>query len=72
MRLINLPALILSFLIGILYIYYIDSDQQDIKVYTTDDNKHLFQFNDKINNCFNLKQNVIKCSNDIEEIPIQL
>ena len=72
MRLINLPALILSFLFGILYIYYIDSDQQDIKVYTTDDNKHLFQFKDKINNCFTLKQNIVKCSNDVEEIPIQL
>jgi len=72
MRLINLPVLIISFLFGIIYIYYTNPDQEDIKVYTTDDNKHLFQFNDKINNCFNLKQNVIKCSNDIEEIPIQL
>ena len=72
MRLINLPALILSFLIGILYIYYTNPDQEDIKVYTTDDNKHLFQFNDKINNCFNLKQRIVKCSNDVEEIPIQI
>ena len=69
---INLPVLIISFLFGIIYIYYTNPDQEDIKVYTTDDNKHLFQFNDKINNCFNLKQNVIKCSNEVEEIPIQL
>lgn len=72
MRLINLPVLIISFLFGIIYIYYTNPDQEDIKVYTTDDNKHLFQFNDKINNCFNLKQRIVKCSNDVEEIPIQI
>ncbi len=72
MRFINLPALILSFIFGILYIYFTDPDQQDIVVYSTDDNNTLFQFKDKINNCFKFKQNNVKCSNDVEEIPIQL
>ena len=72
MNLINLPAFIISFLLGILYVYFTSPPQQDIVVYPTDDNKHLFQFRDKINNCFQLKQNIIKCSNDVEEIPIQL
>ena len=72
MRLINLPAFIISFLLGVLYVYFTSPPQQDIIVYPTDDNKHLFQFRDKINNCFQLKQNIIKCSNDVEEIPIQI
>ena len=72
MKLINLPAFIISFLLGVLYVYFTSPDQQDIIVYPTDDNKHLFQFRDKINNCFQLKQNIIKCSNDVEEIPIQI
>ena len=72
MRFINLPALILSFIFGILYIYFTDPDQQDIVVYSTHDNNNLFQFKDKINNCFKFKQNNVKCSNDVEEIPIQL
>ena len=72
MKLINLPAFIISFLLGILYVYFTSPPQQDIIVYPTDDNKHLFQFRDKISNCFQLKQNIIKCSNDVEEIPIQI
>ena len=72
MKLINLPAFIISFLLGVLYVYFTSPAQQDIIVYPTDDNKHLFQFRDKINNCFQLKQNIIKCSNDVEEIPIQI
>ena len=72
MKLINLPAFIISFLLGILYVYFTSPPQQDIIVYPTDDNKHLFQFRDKNHNCFQLKQNIVTCSNDIEEIPIQI
>tara|TARA_B100001564_G_C20098050_1_gene427932 strand:- start:293 stop:511 length:219 start_codon:yes stop_codon:yes gene_type:complete len=72
MRLINLPALVISFLFGILYVYFTEATPDKITVYPTDDNKQLFQFRDKVSNCFQLKQNIVKCSNDVEEIPIQL
>ena len=72
MRFLNLPAFLISFLFGILYVYFTNPSIDKITVYPTDDNKHLFQFRDKVNNCFQLKQNIVKCSNDVEEIPIQL
>ena len=49
-----------------------DPDPKEITVYPTNDNKHLFQFRDKADNCFQLKQTIVKCSNDAEEIPIQI
>jgi len=63
---------ILSFLIGSIYIYITSEDLKQITVYPTNDNKHLFQFRDKADNCFQLKQTIVKCSNDAEEIPIQV
>lgn len=72
MRLINITAFIISFLFGIFYITITSPDQQKIIVYPTVDNNHLFQFRDKANNCFQLSQNIVKCSNDTEEIPIQI
>lgn len=72
MKLINFKVFILSFLVGIMWIYFSAPEAKKVTVYTTADNSHLFQFNDNINNCFQLKRHVVKCSNDSEEIPLQV
>jgi hypothetical protein len=72
MKAINIKVFIISFIFGILYVYFTNPPPKNIVVYPTDDNKSKFQFRDKINNCFQMKQNIIKCSNDFEEIPIQI
>ena len=72
MFLLNFKIFILSFLIGIICIYLTSPEPKEITVYPTDDNKHLFQFQDKADNCFQLKQNTVTCSNDAEVIPIQI
>ena len=72
MFLINFRVFIISFLFGLLCIYISSPDPKEITVYPTNDNKHLFQFRDKAENCFQLKQTIVKCSNDVEEIPIQI
>lgn len=69
---INVPVFIISLFIGILLIYWTAPDNKIVIVYPTDDNKHLFQFRDNISNCFQLNQKIVKCANDVEEIPIQI
>jgi|TARA_Y100000389_G_C17340156_1_gene452861 hypothetical protein len=69
---INIIVFILSFIIGIIIIDFTAPETQTIILYPTVDNKHLFQFRDKTNNCFQLNHKNIKCSNDVEEIPIQI
>jgi hypothetical protein len=76
---INFPVFIISLILGILMVYWTAPDTKtvivyptDVIVYPTDDNKHLFQFRDKTNNCFQLNQRIVKCANDVEEIPIQI
>jgi hypothetical protein len=72
MRLINFSVFILSFLFGMIYIYFTNPTPNKIIVYPTNDNRHLFQFRDKVNNYFQLTQNKVECSNQFEEIPIQI
>ena len=72
MSIINIPVFIVSLLFGLLYVYMTDPKLKQIVVYPTPDNENMFQFRDKTDNCFQLKQNMVKCSNDAEVIPIQL
>jgi hypothetical protein len=72
MGIINIPVFIISLLFGLFYVYMSDPKPKQIVVYPTPDNQNLFQFRDKTDNCFQLKQNMIKCSNDAEVIPIQI
>jgi hypothetical protein len=69
---INIPAFIISLIIGIAIIQFTSPDTKEIILYPTDDNVELFQFRDKVNNCFQLNQQPVKCSNDVENIPIQI
>ena len=72
MFLINFRVFLLSFLFGLMCVYITSPPPQEITVYPTGDNNHLFQFRDNVDNCFQLKQNVVKCSNAAEEIPLQV
>jgi hypothetical protein len=72
MFLINVRVFLLSFLFGLLCVYISSPSPKEITVYPTDDNRQLFQFRDKVDNCFQLKQNIVKCSNVAEEIPLQV
>jgi hypothetical protein len=72
MSVINVPIFVISLLFGLLYVYMTDPIRKQIVVYPTPDNESQFQFRDKINNCFHLKQNMVNCSSDVEVIPIQI
>jgi hypothetical protein len=72
MFLINVRVFLLSFLFGLLCVYISSPPPKEITVYPTDDNRQLFQFRDQVDNCFQLKQNIVKCSNVAEEIPLQV
>ena len=69
---INIPVFLFSFTIGLLYMYFIAQDNKEVIVYPTEDNKDLFQFRDKVGNCFQLQHSIVKCSNDVDIIPPQI
>lgn len=71
---INILAFILSFAIGVFFVYTTMPDQQTIMVYPTPDNIDHIQYKDKADNCFSFKQTKEKCPSDLSSIfktPIQ-
>ena len=69
---INFSVFLFSLTIGLLYMYFISPDNKYIIVYPTEDNKDVFQFRDKVDNCFQLHQSIVKCINDVDIIPPQI
>ncbi len=53
---ISWPAFILSFALGVFYIYISLPKQRVVTVYPTQDNADYFNFRDKAHNCFRFEQ----------------
>lgn len=71
---ISLPAFILSFALGVFYIYMSLPTRRVVTVYPTQDNTDHFNFKDKAHNCFRFEQKEKICpANDdaLKTIPMQ-
>ena len=71
---ISWPAFIVSFAIGVFYIYISLPQQRIVVVYPTQDNESHFNFRDKAHNCFRFEQEDKICpANDdaLKTIPMQ-
>ena len=71
---ISWPAFIISFAIGVFYIYISLPKQRIVTVYPTQDNATDFNFKDKAHNCFRFEQEITTCpANDdaLKTIPMQ-
>tara|TARA_Y100000992_G_C21250623_1_gene485662 strand:- start:222 stop:455 length:234 start_codon:yes stop_codon:yes gene_type:complete len=65
---INFKAFLISFAVGVFYIYLTDDYKKVIIVYPTPDNIDKNVFLDKSNNCFKYRLNQAKCPNDLSKI----
>ena len=75
MKYISIKLFILSFLVGMLFIYLSSPENRSVVVYPTTDNKEMFQYRDMAHNCFSINPNVIKCpylDNTVKVIPPQV
>lgn len=71
---IHLLAFILSFSIGVFFVYTMMPDQKHIMVYPSPDNIDHIQYKDQADNCFAFKQTKAQCPSDSSSIfqtPIQ-
>jgi hypothetical protein len=74
MKLVNIPAFIISLSIGIFLTYIFNPKPNIIYVYPTPDNIDKIQYKDASDTCFGFSSNEIKCPTDkksIRSYPIQ-
>lgn len=72
-KIIKLRLFLLSFLFGLIFIYFND-DKRKILVYPTPSNNDRVEYKDKAGNCFDYSMEEVKCpskKSDINNVPIQ-
>ena len=66
---------VVSFLVGIVYVYLSWEDARKIIIYPTRDNASTFQYVDEANNCFSIEPREVKCpylDSNVKEIVPQM
>jgi hypothetical protein len=72
---ISLPIFLISFAVGIFFIYILGPEMKTIMVYPTPENVDKILFKDKADNCFSFEETEVECPSDeslISQIPIQM
>ena len=65
---INIPVFIVSFAIGVLFVYIFTNNNRTIIVYPTHENYNLLQYRDKIGNCYSIEETEVECPSDANQV----
>jgi len=71
---ISIPIFLISFAIGLFFVYILGPEMKTIYVYPTPENIDKILFKDKADNCFTFEEHIVECPKDeslISSIPIQ-
>lgn len=74
LRFINVPVFIISFALGVFFVYIFMPETRTILVYPTPENVSLLQYKDATGACFQLREEVVECpksESEISKIPAQ-
>jgi hypothetical protein len=72
---VSLPIFLISFAVGIFFIYILGPEMKTIMIYPTPENVDKILFKDKADNCFSFEETEVECPSDdslISTIPIQM
>lgn len=72
---ISVPIFLISFAIGLFFIYMLGPETKTVYIYPSPENVNRVLFKDKADNCFSFEQLIVECPKDenlISKIPIQV
>jgi hypothetical protein len=73
-RYISVPVFLISFSIGLFFIYILGPEMKDIFIYPSPETVNKVLFKDKADNCFYFEEEELKCPSDesqISSLPLQ-
>jgi hypothetical protein len=65
---ISLPIFLISFAIGLFFIYVLGPELKTIYIYPSPENVDKVLFKDKADNCFAFQEETVKCPKDVSQI----
>ena len=71
---ISLPVFLVSFAIGLFFVYILGPEMKTVFIYPTPENVNKVLFKDKADNCFTFQEEIVDCPSDvslISKIPMQ-
>lgn len=73
LKFINIPVFIISFAVGMLFVYLHNENRRTVFVYPTPENVDLLEYRDATGHCFHFTQTEVKCPADsqIAKLPAQ-
>ena len=72
LKYISLPIFLVSFAVGLFFVYIYGTDLKPIYIYPTPENMHNALFKDKAGNCFTYNSVEVDCTENAKEIPVQM
>jgi hypothetical protein len=65
---VSLPIFLLSFAIGLFFVYILGPEMKTIYIYPSPENVDKILFKDKADNCFHFVEEIVDCPKDIKHI----
>jgi hypothetical protein len=71
---VSIPAFVISFLVGLVFIYLLGAEEKKIYLYPNPQNIMNTLYKDKADQCFQFLSNEVSCPSDtslIQDVPMQ-